>query len=120
MLPVRQARESAPSWGALLLPISGSMKIAAFRDDLDIAGMTRRRRAPAACGVPLGESGGHGLVAEIAKHVAMIFQPPCDDVDDVAVRIALDDSMDRYQPRAHHDLALLFEHVGPDDEVGDS
>ena len=50
----------------------------------------------------------------------MVLQPPRNDVDHVAVRVALDDSVHRHQPRAHDDLALLFEHVGPDDEIGDS
>ena len=54
------------------------------------------------------------------QHVAVILDPAGDDVDDVAVLVALDDSVDGHQPRPHHDLALLFEHVGPDDEVGDS
>src|SRR5256886_3573811 len=35
------------------------------------------------------------------------------------VFVFLDDPVHRHQPRAHDDLALLFEHVGPDDEVGD-
>ena len=49
----------------------------------------------------------------------MVFQPLGDDVDHVAIGVTLDDAVDRHQPRAHHDLALLPEHVGPDDEVGD-
>ena len=49
----------------------------------------------------------------------MVLEPAGDDVDDVAVGIALDDAVHRHQPRAHDDLALRVEHVGPDDEVGD-
>ena len=51
--------------------------------------------------------------------MGMVLEPPGDDVDHVAIGVALDDAVHRHQPRAHHDLALLLEHVGPDDEVGD-
>ena len=53
------------------------------------------------------------------QHVGVIFKLPRDDMDHIAVGIALDDSVDCHQPRAHDDLALLVEHIGPDDEIGD-
>ena len=42
---------------------------------------------------------------------------PGNDVDHIF--IGLNDSAHGHQPSTHDDLALLVEHVGPDDEVGD-
>ena len=49
----------------------------------------------------------------------VVLEPAGDDMDHAVFRILLDDAVHRHQPRAHDDLALLVEHVGPDDEVGD-
>ena len=78
---------------------------------------TGARQLPAAS--PWLSVEGIGFVAQVAQHVAMILKLPGDDMDHVAVGIALDDAMHRHQPRAHDDLALPFEHVGPDHEIGD-
>ena len=50
----------------------------------------------------------------------MILEPTGNDVDDIAVGVALNDAVYRHQPRAHHNLALLLEYVGPDDQIGDA
>src|SRR4051794_10087401 len=96
------------------------MKIPAFGDDFSIAGVAGGGLAPASRCITLAQRRGERLVAEVPQHVAMVLQPPSDDMDDVAVRIALDHAVDRHQPRAHDDLALLLEHVRPDYEVGDT
>ena len=41
-------------------------------------------------------------------------------MDHTVIFVLLDDSVHRHQPRAHDDLALLLEHVGPDDEFCDA
>src|SRR5689334_20981322 len=96
------------------------MKIPTFWYDLDVARMARGGGPPASGAIALVQGRRHDFLAKVAQHVAVVLHPPRNDVDDVAVRIALHDPMHRHQPRAHDDLALLFEYVGPDDEVGDA
>ena len=50
----------------------------------------------------------------------MVLEPARNDMDDIAVRIALNDAVYGHQAGAHDDLALFLEHVGPDDEIGDA
>src|SRR6476646_7375515 len=90
-----------------------SVEIAAFGDDFDVARVAGGGRAPRACGVALAQSRKQRFVAQMAKHVTMVLEPPGDDVDHAVVLIPLDDPVDGHQPRPHHDLALPSEDVGP-------
>src|SRR3954447_8967364 len=87
------------------LPETGAlMEIAALRDDFDIARMAGSGRSPASDAVPLVQGRRHRLLAQMLEHLAMVLKLPRNDVDHVAVRVALDDPVHRDQPRAHHDL----------------
>ena len=97
-----------------------SVEITAFRDDFDIPGVTSGGWPPASGAVALAERGRHLLVAEMPKHIGVIFQLARDDVDYAIILVLLDDAVNAHQPRAHDDLALLREDVGPDDQIGDA
>src|SRR6185312_6693228 len=98
------------------------MKVAAFRDYLDVARVTVRWwPSPTSLLIGFLELRRElPVFAEVTEHVAVVLEPAGNDVNHLAIRIALDDPVHRHQPRTHDDLALLAEHVGPDDEVGDS
>ena len=66
-----------------------SVEIAAFRDDFDVPRVARGGRAPASGGITGIASGGHRFIAEVPQHIAVILDPPCDHMDDVAVFVAL-------------------------------
>src|SRR3954453_5826975 len=97
-----------------------SVEIAAFGDDFDVPWVARGGRPPASGCVSGVARGGQALVAQVTQHMAVVLDAARDDMNDVAVLVALDDAVHRHQPRPHDDLALPGEHVGPDDEVGDS
>src|SRR5206468_7034764 len=83
-----------------------SVKIAAFGDHLDVARMTAGRRSHRLRRIAGGKGRGDDVLAQMAQHIRMVLEPASDDVDHVAVGVALDDAVNRDQPRAHDDLAL--------------
>ena len=93
------------------------MKVAAPRDDLGVARVSRRWCAPAPGGIALAKRRGERLLAEVPEHLAVVVKLPCNNMDDFAVGIPLYKSVDGNQSCSHHDFALPFEDIGPDYEV---
>ena len=95
------------------------MKVAAFGDDLDVARMTAGRRAPGFRRV----AGRERRVKDSSlKWRSINVWSSSSRATTWITSLSssrLDDAVHRHQPRAHHDLALPVEDVGPDDEVGD-
>ena len=70
------------------------MEIATFGDDFDVAGVAAAGGRQLPRHRPGSGSRAACFVAKVAQHVGVVLQPAGDDVDHVAVGVALDDAVD--------------------------